>query len=569
MRNSLLLLFCLPLAAFAQSTIIKDVNLLDVETRTLRPSTAVVITGNRVTAIDDFANLATSAEDRIIEAAGKFLIPGLIDAHIHFFQSGGLYTRPDAVDLRRVRPYTEEIQFAKDNAADYLQRYLRLGITTVMDVGGPMWNFTVRDSIATGMLSPDVLVTGPLFSIVARPQMDEGDPPIVKVTNREEIDALFEQMLPYQPDFMKIWYIASRQYPPQETYPLVEYIGQLCDEHNLRLAVHATQLETAQLAVKAGADILVHSVDNATIPEDFARELAEKQVTYIPTLTVSNGYFRAFTGQLNHTDQDLAYANPHAYNTLMDLERIPEAQWPNRLKAIYNSGMPPNSGTTDSLMAHNLRLLAKLNANIATGTDAGNIGTMHASSYMPELLAMQAAGLSNWDLLVYSTLNPAKGFGKGDQLGSIKTGKQADMVLLSQNPLLDINHLEDIELVIKAGQALPVDSMLQETPEQIVQRQVNAYNARDIDAFLDTYARDVVVYNQQGELSMKGHEQMRATYEPMFKEVTNLYCDIQNRIVINNKVIDREHVRFGDRYSDVVAIYDVADGKIVKVRFIR
>ena len=71
MRNSLLLLFCLPLAAFAQSTIIKDVNLLDVETRTLRPSTAVVITGNRVTAIDDFANLATSAEDRIIELTKK------------------------------------------------------------------------------------------------------------------------------------------------------------------------------------------------------------------------------------------------------------------------------------------------------------------------------------------------------------------------------------------------------------------------------------------------------------------------------------------------------------------
>jgi len=569
MKHLLLLLLCLPLAAFAQSTIIKDVNLLDVETRVLSKGTSVVITDNRITAIDDFANLETSADDRIIEAAGKFLIPGLIDAHIHFFQSGGLYTRPDAVDLRRVRPYTEEIQFAKDNAADYLQRYLRQGITTVMDVGGPMWNFTVRDSIAAEMLSPEVLVTGPLFSIVARPQMDEGDPPIVKVANREEIDALFEQMLPYKPDFIKIWYIASRQYPPQETYPLVEYIGQLCDQNDLRLAVHATQLETAQLAVQAGADILVHSVDNALIPGDFARELADKQVTYIPTLTVSNGYFRTFTGQLNHTEQDLAYANPHAYSTLMDLERIPKEHWPNRLKGIYQSGMPPNSGTTDSIMAHNLRLLSGLNANIATGTDAGNIGTMHASSYLPELLSMQEAGLSNWDLLVYSTLNPARGFGKGDRLGSIKVGKQADMVLLSQNPLLELEHLEDIELVIKAGEVLPVDSILLETPEQIVQRQVNAYNARDIDAFLDTYAEDVEVYNEQGELSMKGHEQMWSTYEPMFERVTNLYCDIQNRITINNKVIDREHVRFNDRYSDVVAIYDVVDGKIAKVRFIR
>ena len=567
MKYYLFLLFTLPLQLFGQSTIIKDVNLLDVESKKIIQNTSVVITDGKVSSIGKFSKIKTSVADSVIDGQGKYLMPGLIDSHIHFFQSGGLYTRPDALDFRNVYPYSNEIQFAKDNVNDYFQRYLSNGITSIIDVGGPLWNYTVRDSLAQITTAPNVLVTGPLFSMVDRPKLDEGDPPIIKVSSKEEVLALFNQQLAYRPDFIKVWYIVTQENPAEKTFPLIEYLGQLCRQNNLKLAVHATQLATAQLAVKAGANILVHSVDDAIVPDGFIKELKKKDVTYIPTLTVTDGYLKTFTGKIDHKAQDLAWANPIVYNSLLDPNKIDSSQWPNGLKGRYGNDIPPFAATADSIMRVNLILLAKAGINVATGTDAGNIGTMHASSYLIELLAMKNADLTNWQLIVNSTLNPAKGFGVSNKLGSIKAGKQADMLLLDKNPLDDINHLNSIALVVKSGELLDPKAILEETPEQLVQRQVNAYNARNIEAFLATYAEDVKIYNDQGQLIMEGHEAMRARYAKMFDEVTNLYCEIENRMVYNNTVVDKEKVRYNDTYLNAIAIYKIANGKITKVSF--
>jgi len=569
MRYFLLLFLFIPITLQAQQIVIKDVTLLDVKKQKLLKDISVVIEGDKISSIDKFSKLTISSDDSVIEASGKYLIPGLIDAHIHFFQSGGLYTRPDALNLTSIRPYSEEIQFAKDNAGDYMRRYLRNGITTVMDVGGPFWNFTVRDSIAPSQTSPNVLVTGPLFSMVDRPQLDKGDPPIIKMTSTEDVDDLFNKMLPYKPDFMKVWYVVTRDNPAEKSYPIVEHLGKLCKQNNLKLTVHATQLKTAELAVKAGANILVHSVDDEIVPKSFIDLLKKNNVTYIPTLTVMNGYYRAFTGIIGDTKEDLEWAHPVPYNSLRDLNKLAKDQLPGRLSNIYGTDPSLYSAKADSIMIQNLKLLHDAGVNIATGTDAGNIGTMHASSYMEELRAMKRAELSNWDILTYSTINPAKGFGLNHQIGSLAEGKLADMIILDKNPLDDLENLKSISTIIKSGDVLDPATVLQETPEQIVQRQVNAYNARDIEAFLDTYSEDVEIYNENGEMTMKGHEQMRASYAGMFQSVPNLYCNIENRIAYNNKVVDKELVRFNDRYAEVIAVYEVTDGKISKVTFLR
>ncbi|MDW3191759.1 MAG: amidohydrolase family protein [Cytophagales bacterium] len=569
MKARLLLLTLLPFYLFGQSTVIKDVNLLDVEKRKVLKNMSVKITDGKITQMDQLKKMSIDTGDSIIDGTGKYLIPGLMDTHIHFFQSGGIYTRPDALDLTHVFSYEEEIQFAKDNAVDYLKRYLRNGITTVMDVGGPLWNYEVRDSLAENSLSPNVLVTGPLFSMVSRPQLDKGDPPIIQVTTKEEVLQLFNQQLPYRPDFMKVWYVVTPDLPAEKSYPLVAYLGELCRENNLKLAVHATQLETAKLAVKAGANILVHSIDDVLIPQEFISEMKKKQVTYIPTMIVGDGYFKTFTGVMDHHPQDLKWANPAAYNSLLDPNKLDKSAWPERLKVLYGLKRPARLEQQDSIMRVNLRNVFNGGVNVATGTDAGNIGTMHASSYLPELEAMSKSELSIWDLLVSSTINAAKGFSLDARLGSIKVGKEADLVLLGADPLQDLQHLNAIEWVMKGGELLTPDKILVESPAQIVQRQVNAYNARDIDAFLDTYSADVKVYNEKGEMTLKGHAKMRERYGLMFERVTNLYCEIVNRIVINNKVIDQEKVRFNDNSLEAVAIYEVTDGKISKVTFVR
>ena len=105
--------------------------------------------------------------------------------------------------------------------------------------------------------------------------------------------------------------------------------------------------------------------------------------------------------------------------------------------------------------------------------------------------------------------------------------------------------------------------------ENIVNIQLDAYNARDIDKFVETYSEDIEIYNLNGEMTMKGHAQLRERYDALFKNTPNLNCRIENRIKINNKIIDKENVIMNDRIVEAVAIYEVVDGKIKKVTFVR
>ncbi|WP_222984507.1 nuclear transport factor 2 family protein [Flagellimonas meishanensis] len=109
----------------------------------------------------------------------------------------------------------------------------------------------------------------------------------------------------------------------------------------------------------------------------------------------------------------------------------------------------------------------------------------------------------------------------------------------------------------------------EESPKIIVQKQLEAYNTRDIDAFMDTYSEDVKLYNFPNTLFSEGKEKMRQRYATFFENTPDLHCEIKNRMVIGNKVVDEEYVRINGTYISAVAIYEVENGKIAKVTFIR
>lgn len=111
--------------------------------------------------------------------------------------------------------------------------------------------------------------------------------------------------------------------------------------------------------------------------------------------------------------------------------------------------------------------------------------------------------------------------------------------------------------------------VVEQSAAGIVQNQLDAYNARDIDAFLNTYSDDVQVYNFPNELNYAGKEKMRENYANFFDSTPDLNCEIKNRIVIGNKVIDKEKVTANGTTFNAVAIYEVKNGKIAKVTFIR
>ncbi|RYF96761.1 MAG: amidohydrolase, partial [Chitinophagaceae bacterium] len=216
----------------------------------------------------------------------------------------------------------------------------------------------------------------------------------------------------------------------------------------------------------------------------------------------------------------------------------------------------------------NLKKLSDAGVLIATGTDAGNIGTLHASSYLGELQTMKLSGMSNWQILQASTINGAKVVGKETEFGSITAGKKANLVLLDANPVDSLENITRINRVINRGVVFLPDSIVQETPVQLVQRQLNAYNARNIEAFLDTYADDVELYDFPDKLIAKGKDSMRVNYAGMFNDLPDLHCEILNRIVQGNTIIDRERVRVRGKFLEAVAVYKVENGKIKKVWFI-
>ncbi|WP_396637530.1 nuclear transport factor 2 family protein [Maribacter sp. R77961] len=106
-------------------------------------------------------------------------------------------------------------------------------------------------------------------------------------------------------------------------------------------------------------------------------------------------------------------------------------------------------------------------------------------------------------------------------------------------------------------------------PETIVQKQLDAYNARDIDRFMDTYTDDISLFNYPVEKRSQGQEEMRKVYADFFTSTPDLHCEIKNRIVIGNKVIDEEKITANGNTFSTVAIYEVEDGKISKVYFLR
>ncbi|SHH42173.1 nuclear transport factor 2 family protein [Winogradskyella jejuensis] len=107
------------------------------------------------------------------------------------------------------------------------------------------------------------------------------------------------------------------------------------------------------------------------------------------------------------------------------------------------------------------------------------------------------------------------------------------------------------------------------SPEEIVQQQLDAYNARDIDAFMATYSNNIKLYNFPNELRTEGQEAMKNSYKGFFENTPDLNCKILKRIVTGNKVIDHELVTANGNTFRAVAIYEVENGLISKVTFVR
>jgi imidazolonepropionase-like amidohydrolase len=515
------------------------------------PDAVVLLEGDRIRAVGPSKDVPVPSNAERRDLHGKWVLPGYVDAHVHFFQSGGIYTRPDIVDLNKARPYRDEVAWIRAHLSDTFARYLACGITAVVDVGGPMWNFEVRQA-ARG-------------TVRCRPRKWRWQVPSFPAskTNRYIVDAENKQTA--------------------ESYrPVVRAVIEEAHALGLRVAVHATELETARAAVQEGADVLVHSVVDAPVDDDFVRLLREKKTVFIPTLFVFARYYAAFVASPDLIAPEFHKGNPDVMSSLFDARHLPLDLFPARLQQVLTGPDPAKAAEQRANLVlkdalPNLKKLRDGGVRIAAGTDAGNPGVLHGPALFNEFRFMELAGLTPMEILASATAGGAAVFSARPDFGEFVPGQHADLVVLDADPLDDLTNAARINSVIRSGRFLSPAELLWETPAELVQRQINAYNARNLDAFLETYAdeseltlrQDNMAENQAAKPIKSGP--VRESYAQMFREAPKLHCQVLQRKVDGTTIIDRQRVTGlkNDKVIERTATYEVRNGKIQSVHLVQ
>jgi len=408
-------------------------------------NSAIVIEGGRIRDIGPRNEVKVPGGVQTVDARGKWVIPGLIDAHVHFSQSGGIYTRPDIVDLRKARPYAREMEWIKQRLPYTFERYLVSGVTGVVDCGGPMWNFEMRDIASHTKKAPRVAVAGPLISTILPPTTDANDPDIVKPNSPTEAREMVRRQLERKPDLIKLWWVRSARDNLDQQVQIMSAAIDESKSHGVRVAVHATELETATAAVRAGADILVHSVSDRLVDTEFINLVKNRDIPYITTLGVEDGYRMVLNQRVALTDVEQRLGDPEVIATWAELGKIPPGDIPGGIPRMTAAPGRPAS-------YENLMLLESAGVRIVAGTDAGNIGTLHGPALHHEMELMAAAGMRPSDIIVAATKNAAAVMGLQNDTGTLQKGKFADLVILDADPIADIKNTRKIFKVMKAGE---------------------------------------------------------------------------------------------------------------------
>ena len=425
--------------------------------RALEPDSTIVISGRRIAAVGPTASTKVPAGATIIDGRGKWVIPGLIDAHVHFFQSGNLYTRPDVIDLNAAVPYAKEVERNQARLSATFKVWIASGVTSVVDIGGPFWNFDMRDASTRTSAAPRVAVAGPLISMVADPKLDLGDPPIIKITSPDEARELVARELARKPDYIKVWFINRLGDDLAVQEAIVKAAGDAAHRAGVPLAVHATELIVAKAALRAGADFLVHSVGDAPIDDEFLALAKQNRILYCPTLFVVPGYRYALSNTWQPTPAELRLADPQIVATMGDLARIPSDLLPSTIVRNIAAAVPPKPSPIE---LKNLRTIWNAGITVVMGTDAGNIGTLHGPSVFREMALMRDAGLTPLEVLRSATTNGARAARRDNEIGIIAPGRLADLVLLDADPTASVDNLSHVVRVVKDGQIFDPDALI-------------------------------------------------------------------------------------------------------------
>lgn len=435
------------------------------------PDAVLVVRAGRVECAGSREECLVPEGVATVDLDGGWVAPGLVDAHVHFGQTGWADGRPDGFDVTADHPFEEVVARQKGEVGVTYRSYLCSGVTAVYDVGGFPWTWDLREDAAHGpaipsrggLRPPHVAASGPLVTWVEPRLSLPGEKTMVPMEGETDGRGAVRYMAAFGSDAVKVWYLGVPEEDREEIDGWLHAVGEEAREREIPLIVHATSLREARVAVEAGADLLVHSVTDREVDDDFLGTALEQGTVYTPTLIVGENWGElhnhAALGEEPELDDPHGCVDPDTrerirstaeYRDHPAVDGLSSADVERRREAVRESR---------AVMAENLRRVHEAGIPVAMGTDAGNPLTVHGPSVYPELERMQEAGIDPADLLVMATRNGARAMGREDEIGTLEAGKVADFLVLDADPLEDIAHLRRLTHVAREGRLLPVEEI--------------------------------------------------------------------------------------------------------------
>ncbi len=403
-----------------QVTALKCGTLLDVDHRAILKGITILVQGDRINAIEKNDRIPEGV--RVIDLSDKVCLPGLMDMHVHAMAS----------DPRGKVEHTDSSAKFTLRALSNVQGMLNLGFTTIRipgDMSESFGDIDLRNTINDGLITGPRMLVAPHRAVAQSlyvPWMPE-EPQNLQI--RSGVDAardFVRNQVRHNADWIKV--AGDYQFHPDEIQVIFtdEEIKAFAEEaHALRkpITIHSHGNHVANVAARYGYDSVEHGF---FIKPETARLMKKQGTWLVPTLTVFDMLYDEYSIAFRERDspgfRDMA------------------------------EGLAAERKEARAIRDQAFKYAYDLGVKIAFGTDLGT----------PELVTREFSylarlGVSNWDAIAMATINGAELLGMKDQLGSISTGKFADIIALSKNPLDDITAIDTVQFVMRSGEIVRHD----------------------------------------------------------------------------------------------------------------